>query len=145
MRRIAVLALCLGVLIASPALAQSKADDPEAQRQMGRSVQQGRRRSGRGDVHPRIPTVLPPGAANGQRQQCDRRLLVQACAAARRHDPEGRGRARASARARRAGSAPFTRETKVPAAQQVVGKYVVVWRKIGGRWLYATNIWNADK
>ncbi len=38
-----------------------------------------------------------------------------------------------------------TLETKSRPSQQVVGKYVVVWRKIGGRWLLAADIWNMNK
>lgn len=38
-----------------------------------------------------------------------------------------------------------TLETKAQPPQQVVGKYVVVWRKIGGKWLLATDIWNMNK
>lgn len=38
-----------------------------------------------------------------------------------------------------------TLETKAQPPQRVVGKYSVVWRKIGGRWLLATDIWNTDK
>ena len=38
-----------------------------------------------------------------------------------------------------------TLQTKAQPPQQVVGKYAVVWRKIGGRWLLATDIWNMNK
>ena len=38
-----------------------------------------------------------------------------------------------------------TLETKAQPPQQIAGKYVVVWRRIGGHWLLATDIWNADK
>jgi uncharacterized protein (TIGR02246 family) len=38
-----------------------------------------------------------------------------------------------------------TLETKARPPQQMVGKYAVVWRKIGGRWLLATDIWNMNK
>jgi uncharacterized protein (TIGR02246 family) len=38
-----------------------------------------------------------------------------------------------------------TLETKAQPPQQVVGKYVVVWRKIRGHWLLATDIWNTDR
>lgn len=38
-----------------------------------------------------------------------------------------------------------TLETKAQPQQQVAGKYVVVWRKIGGKWLLATDIWNMNK
>jgi uncharacterized protein (TIGR02246 family) len=36
-------------------------------------------------------------------------------------------------------------QTKAQPPQQIVGKYAVVWRKIGGRWLLATDIWNTNK
>lgn len=38
-----------------------------------------------------------------------------------------------------------TLQTKAQPPQPVVGKYAVVWRKIGGRWLLATDIWNMNK
>ena len=38
-----------------------------------------------------------------------------------------------------------TLETKAQPPQQAVGKYVVVWRKIGGKWLLAADIWNMNK
>ena len=39
----------------------------------------------------------------------------------------------------------FSFKTKDATPQEVAGKYVVVWRKIGGKWLLATDIWNANK
>jgi uncharacterized protein (TIGR02246 family) len=39
----------------------------------------------------------------------------------------------------------FSFKTKAQPPQEVVGKYAVVWRKIGGRWLLATDIWNMNK
>ena len=39
----------------------------------------------------------------------------------------------------------FSFETKAQPPQPVVGKYVVVWRRIGDRWLLATDIWNTNK
>ena len=38
-----------------------------------------------------------------------------------------------------------TLRTKSQPPQEVVGKYVVVWRKIGRDWKLATDIWNTDK
>jgi uncharacterized protein (TIGR02246 family) len=38
-----------------------------------------------------------------------------------------------------------TLKTKAQPAQEIVGKYVVVWRKIGGDWKLATDIWNTNK
>jgi uncharacterized protein (TIGR02246 family) len=34
--------------------------------------------------------------------------------------------------------------TKSQPTQQVVGKYAVVWRKMGGDWKLATDIWNTN-
>jgi len=35
--------------------------------------------------------------------------------------------------------------TKGQQSQQVVGKYVVVWQKVGTDWKLMTDIWNTDK
>jgi uncharacterized protein (TIGR02246 family) len=39
----------------------------------------------------------------------------------------------------------FTATTKGANPQRIDGKYVVVWRKSGGRWRLFTDIWNANK
>jgi uncharacterized protein (TIGR02246 family) len=39
----------------------------------------------------------------------------------------------------------FSLKTKDPAPQEVVGKYVVVWEKVGNNWQLATDIWNEGK
>lgn len=39
----------------------------------------------------------------------------------------------------------FTLKTKDQQPQEVAGKYVVVWQKVGGDWRLATDIWNTDK
>ena len=38
-----------------------------------------------------------------------------------------------------------TLKTKAQPPQEIAGKYVVVWRKIGGNWKLATDIWNTNK
>ncbi|HMD65279.1 MAG TPA: SgcJ/EcaC family oxidoreductase [Stellaceae bacterium] len=38
-----------------------------------------------------------------------------------------------------------TLKTKTQPPQEVVGKYVVVWRKTGGDWKLATDVWNTNK
>jgi uncharacterized protein (TIGR02246 family) len=48
-----------------------------------------------------------------------------------------------SAAAREIGT--FSFKTKGATPQDMTGKYVVVWRRIGGKWLLATDIWNANK
>jgi ketosteroid isomerase-like protein len=39
----------------------------------------------------------------------------------------------------------FTLTTKGQQSQQISGKYVVVWQKVGRDWKLATDIWNIDK
>jgi uncharacterized protein (TIGR02246 family) len=36
-------------------------------------------------------------------------------------------------------------KTKSQPPQEIVGKYVVLWRKVGRDWKLATDIWNTDK
>src|ERR1700687_2567774 len=36
----------------------------------------------------------------------------------------------------------FSLKTKAPTPQEVTGKYVVVWEKVGNDWKLATDIWN---
>jgi ketosteroid isomerase-like protein len=36
----------------------------------------------------------------------------------------------------------FSLKTKGPTPQEVKGKYVVVWEKVGSEWKFATDIWN---
>ena len=38
-----------------------------------------------------------------------------------------------------------TLKTKSQPLQEIVGKYAVVWLKVGGDWKLATDIWNTDK
>jgi uncharacterized protein (TIGR02246 family) len=38
-----------------------------------------------------------------------------------------------------------TLKTKAQPPQEIVGKYVVVWRKVGRDWKLATDIWNTNK
>ena len=39
----------------------------------------------------------------------------------------------------------FSAKTREPTPQEVSGKYVVVWEKIGGDWKLAADIWNDGK
>jgi len=39
----------------------------------------------------------------------------------------------------------FSFRTKAPQPQEITGKYVVVWEKVGGDWKLATDIWNTNK
>jgi uncharacterized protein (TIGR02246 family) len=39
----------------------------------------------------------------------------------------------------------FSLKTKGPTPQEVTGKYVVLWEKVGGDWKLAADIWNDGK
>ena len=39
----------------------------------------------------------------------------------------------------------FALKTKGPTPQEVTGKYVVVWEKVGNEWKLTTDIWNEGK
>jgi uncharacterized protein (TIGR02246 family) len=39
----------------------------------------------------------------------------------------------------------FTFQTKGAQSQDITGKYVVVWEKVGSDWKLATDIWNTNK
>lgn len=39
----------------------------------------------------------------------------------------------------------FSLKTKAPTPQEVTGKYVVVWEKVGNDWKLAADIWNDGK
>jgi ketosteroid isomerase-like protein len=39
----------------------------------------------------------------------------------------------------------FSLKTKGPTPQEVTGKYVVVWEKVGEHWKLAADIWNDGK
>jgi uncharacterized protein (TIGR02246 family) len=39
----------------------------------------------------------------------------------------------------------FSFKTKAEPSEEVTGKYVVVWRKVKGKWKLATDIWNMNK
>jgi ketosteroid isomerase-like protein len=36
----------------------------------------------------------------------------------------------------------FSFKTKAPSPQEVTGKYVVVWEKVGNDWKLSSDIWN---
>jgi ketosteroid isomerase-like protein len=39
----------------------------------------------------------------------------------------------------------FSLKTKGPTPQEVTGKYVVVWEKVGSDWQLAADVWNDGK
>jgi len=45
--------------------------------------------------------------------------------------------------AREIGAVSLKSKSQPP--QEIVGKYAVLWRKVGGKWRLATDIWNSNK
>lgn len=143
MQRRAVLAFCLGILAAGPALAQSR-------QAMQKLNDEWTAAFNKGDVaavaamYAPDAYVLPPGSdmvkgrsaieafwRQAAQQVGDAKLVTVDVL------PLGPGAVREIG--------TVTLETKAQPPQQMVGKYSVVWRKIGGRWLLATDIWNMNK
>ncbi len=143
MRRIAVLGFCLTVMVAGSALAQSKAAIEKLNDQWTAAFNRGDA-AAVAAMYATDAYVLPPGGEmvkgraaiaafwkNAATQVGDARLVTVDLL------PLGRGAAR------EIGTVTLT--TKAQPPQQLVGKYAVVWRRIGGKWLLETDIWNMNK
>jgi uncharacterized protein (TIGR02246 family) len=143
MPRIATLALCLGVMFAGPALAQSKATIQQLNDEWSAAFNKGDA-AAVAAMYAEDADALPPGSdmvkgrsaieafwRQAAQQVGDARLVTVDVL------PLG------PLAAREIGT--VTLETKAQPPRQIVGKYVVVWRRIGGHWLLATDIWNTNK
>jgi uncharacterized protein (TIGR02246 family) len=143
MPRIAVLALCLCVSLAGSALAQSKATIQKLNDEWAAAFNKGDA-AAIAAMYAEDAYVLPPGGdivkGRSAIEACWRRItqkvgdikLVTIDVL-----PLG------PRAAREIGTVTLATKTQPP--QQIVGKYAVVWRRIGGRWLLATDIWNTNK
>jgi len=141
MWRIVMIIGCLSV--GSPALAQNKATIEKLNDVWTAAFNKGDT-AAVAALYTEDAYVLPPGSA-----MLKGRAAIEACwrqAAQQMSDaklttidvlPLGRSAAREIG--------TVTLKTKSQPPQEVVGKYVVVWRKIGRDWKLATDIWNTDK
>ena len=142
MPRIAMLALCLGVSFAAPALAQNAATLQKLNDKFTAAFNKGDA-AAVAAMYAEDAYVLPPGGEmvkgrsaieafwkQAAQQVGDAKLVTVDVL------PLGRRGAREIG--------TVTLETKGQPPQQLVGKYAVVWRQIRGRWL-ATDIWNWNK
>lgn len=143
MSRIAMVALCFGILLAGPALAQSKTTIQQLNDKWGAAFDKGDA-AALAAMYAEDAYVLPPGheMVNGRGQiRAFWAGAVQQLGHAKLTTVDlqrlGRGAAREIG--------TFRFETKAQPPQPVIGKYVVVWRRIGGHWLLATDIWNTNK
>ena len=149
MRRIEIVALCLnvalciGVLCAEPALAQSKATIQKLSDRWAAAFNSGDA-AAVATMYTEDAYVLPPGGpmVKGRSAiQAFWKQTAQQVGAAKLITVDVQRLGRRSARE----IGTVTLETKAQPPKQVVGKYVVVWRKAGSRWLLATDIWNTDR
>jgi uncharacterized protein (TIGR02246 family) len=142
MRRIAILALCLG-LLSAPALAQSKAAIQKLNDQWSAAFNKGDA-AAVAAMYTSDAYVLPAGAPMVQgraaieklwqgamQQMSDVKVTTIAV------KPLGRSAAS------EIGTASFKTKSQPP--QDGAIKYAVVWQKEGGQWKLLRDIWNTDK
>lgn len=142
MRRMAILAACLGFL-AAPALAQTKADIQKLDDQFAAAFNMGNS-AAVGAMYTQDAYLLPAGG-----KMVKGRAAIEAfwkeqianiqdvkCTAL---DVKPLG----GSAAREIGTCNFM--TKKPPLEEVEVKYAVVWQKEGGKWKLLQDIWNMDK
>ena len=142
MKRIAVIAGCL-ILYAAPALAQDKATIEKLNDAWTAAFNKGDA-AAVAAMYTEDAYVLPPGAElikgrtaiegfwrQATQQIGDAKLTTVDVL------PLGPGAAREIG--------TVTLKTKGQPSQEIVGKYAVVWLKVGGDWKLATDIWNINK
>jgi uncharacterized protein (TIGR02246 family) len=142
MKRIAVIAGCL-ILYAAPALAQDKATIEKLNDAWAAAFNKGDA-AAVAAMYTEDAYVLPPGAElirgraaiegfwrQAAQQMGDAKLTTVDVL------PLGPGAAREIG--------TVTLKTKSQPLQEIVGKYAVVWLKVGADWKLATDIWNANK
>jgi uncharacterized protein (TIGR02246 family) len=142
MRRVALIALCL-VLLAAPALSQTKAMIQQLNGEWVAAFNKGDA-AAIVAMYTEDAYVLPAGAQMAKGRRAIQAFWAQAAqqlgdAKLTTVDVMSLG----PGAAREIGT--FSFKTKGQTPETVVGKYAVVWRKIGGRWLLATDIWNMNK
>ena len=142
MRRIAVIAVCLG-LFAAPALAQTKAAIQKLDDQWAAAFNMGEA-AAVAAMYTKDAYVLPAGAAMIHDPKAIEAFWKAAMAdlqdvkcTAMDVKPLG-GNA-----AREIGTCSAM--TKKPPLKEVDIKYAVVWQKEGGKWKLLQDIWNTDK
>jgi uncharacterized protein (TIGR02246 family) len=142
MRRAALATMCL-VLLAAPALAQTKAMIQQLNAEWMAAFNKGDA-AGVASLYTEDAYVLPAGAEMAKGRKAIQAFWAKATqqlgdAKLTTVDVMSLG----PGAAREIGT--FSFKTKGQTAETVVGKYAVVWRKVGGRWLLATDIWNMNK
>ena len=142
MRRIAMLAVCFG-LLAPPVLAQTKAQMQKLDDQFAYAVNTGNA-AAVAAMYTKDAYVLPPGGPMVHDPAAIQKLWEGAIAdmqdikcTAIDVKPLGSGAAR------EIGTCSFM--TKKPPLKELQVKYAVVWQKEGASWKLLQDIWNSDK
>ena len=142
MWRIALFAGCL-ILVAAPASAQDKATIVKLNDAWAAAFNKGDA-SAVAAMYTEDAFVLPPGA-----EMVKGRAAIEAFW---RQAAQQMGDAKLTTvdvlplgprAAREIGTVSL--KSKSQPVQEISGKYVVVWRKVGGKWKLATDIWNTSK
>jgi len=142
MRRIAILAICLG-LLSAPALAQTKAAIQKLNDQWAAAFNKGDA-AAVAAMYTTDAYVLPAGGEMVKGRPAIEAMWKQQMAGASVDKittldvtPLGANAAREIGTA--------TLKTKAQPPQEVVIKYAVVWQKEGGKWKLLQDIWNMNK
>jgi uncharacterized protein (TIGR02246 family) len=142
MWRIAIIAGCL-TLVAAPASAQDKATIVKLNDAWAAAFNKGHA-SAVAAMYTEDAFVLPPGA-----EMVKGRAAIEAFW---RQAAQQMGDAKFTtvdvlplgpSAAREIGTVSLKSKSQPP--QEITAKYAVVWRKVGGKWKLATDIWNTSK
>ena len=142
MRRIAILAACLG-LLAAPALAQTKAAIQKLEDQWANAVNTGNL-AGMMALYTKDADSLPAGAKMMKGQKA-----LEAFWKGAMDDMQdvqcttGDVKPLGGAAAREIGTRSAM--TKKAPLKEIAIKYVIIWQKEGGQWKQSLEIWNSDK
>ena len=142
MQRIANLVICL-VLISGSAMAQQKPSIQKINEEWMAAFNKGDA-AGVAALYSEDAYILPNGAemAKGRRAiEAYFKHSVQQLGDAKLKTVDLQSLGPGSARE----VGTFNFKTKGDSPQEVVGKYVAVWRKMGGQWKLITDIWNMNK
>ena len=142
MQRIAKLVICL-VLFAGSAMAQQKPSIQKANEEWMAAFNKGDA-AAVAALYSEDAYILPNGAAMAKGRRAIEAYFKNSVqqlgdAKLRTVDLQSLG----PGSAREVGT--FNFKTKGDSPQEVVGKYVAVWRKMGGQWKLITDIWNLNK
>ena len=142
MQRIAILVACL-VLAAGSAMSQQKPSIQKINEEWVAAFNKGDA-AGVAALYSEDAYILPNGAemAKGRRAiEAYFKNSVQQLGDAKLKTVDLQSLGPGSARE----VGTFNFKAKGDSPQEVVGKYVAVWRKMGGQWKLITDIWNMNK